>query len=446
MLRESERLPAAMETMPVSTALTDEHKAQDQARPKVPHFLGAERALLERFLPGLDASLKAIPLGVLEGRENPSIRMLKDARGPRLLIPKKYGGLGARCCGGGAGPAGDRQPGSLAGDRLHDAQFLGLHPGRVGRLRRGVRRAPPVRPGRELDVPGLRFRRGPLRGQAPRDDHAGPAGARRRLAAERPEAALHPDLLHGLPDLRRERGDRGRGPTACRRPGPRRLAGDRAPAVLEEPRPRGAESDEVILNDVHVPDDFVFVVEGSDALDPVEVTGYIWLQLALSSTYLGIVSGLVERLLESGKGTPEERGGVVAQVEAQAAAVDGIAYAFDAGEDRERLLARALTVRFALQEAIESVAMRCAELLGGMAFIGGSDVAYLLCASRGPRLPPPRPPPRQPRPRRIRSRRGARRLLIHPRTGRDRPNPRRRPGPDGLRPPAHDTDPSIEES
>jgi alkylation response protein AidB-like acyl-CoA dehydrogenase len=151
----------------------------------------------------------------------------------------------------------------------------------------------------------------------------------------------------------------------------------------------GAESDEVILNDVHVPDDFVFVVEGSDALDPVEVTGYIWLQLALSSTYLGIVSGLVERLLESGKGTPEERGGVVARVEAQAAAVDGIAYAFDAREDRERLLARVLAVRFALQGAIESVAMQCAELLGGMAFIGGSDVAYLLCASRALAFHPP---------------------------------------------------------
>ena len=166
--------------------------------------------------------------------------------------------------------------------------------------------------------------------QAPRDDHAGPAGARRRMAAEGPEAALHPDLLHGLPDLRRERGDRGRG---------RRRAVGLVPADSPGIRRRpfwkshvlaGAESDEVILEDVHVPDDFVFVVEGSDALDPVEVTGYIWLQLALSSTYLGIVSGLVERLLESGKGTPEERGGAVARVEAQAAAVDGIAYAFGA--------------------------------------------------------------------------------------------------------------------
>ena len=45
-------------------------------------------------MPGLDAALAALPLGVLEGRDNPSIRMLKEARGPGLLIPKKYGGLG----------------------------------------------------------------------------------------------------------------------------------------------------------------------------------------------------------------------------------------------------------------------------------------------------------------------------------------------------------------
>ncbi|MBV8314669.1 MAG: acyl-CoA/acyl-ACP dehydrogenase [Planctomycetaceae bacterium] len=151
----------------------------------------------------------------------------------------------------------------------------------------------------------------------------------------------------------------------------------------------GAESDEVILNDVHLPDDFVFVIEGSAQLDPVEVTGYIWLQLALASTYLGIVSGLVERLLESTKGTPEDRGGVLAQVEAQAAALDGIAYALDAREDREGLLARALATRFAVQATIETVAMRCAELLGGLAFIGGSEVSYLLCASRALAFHPP---------------------------------------------------------
>src|SRR3954463_16570160 len=80
---------------PVPTALKLEEPSEVQARPKSSQFLGTERELLEQFLPGFDAALKSIPLGVLEGPENPSIRMLKDARGPALLIPKKYGGLGA---------------------------------------------------------------------------------------------------------------------------------------------------------------------------------------------------------------------------------------------------------------------------------------------------------------------------------------------------------------
>src|SRR5258707_1374666 len=77
-------------------ALLDEPKVNVQAEPKVTNFLGTERALLERFMPGLDAELKAIPLAVLEGRENPSTRILKEAKGPGLLIPKKYGGLGVQ--------------------------------------------------------------------------------------------------------------------------------------------------------------------------------------------------------------------------------------------------------------------------------------------------------------------------------------------------------------
>jgi alkylation response protein AidB-like acyl-CoA dehydrogenase len=80
---------------------------------------------------------------------------------------------------------------------------------------------------------------------------------------------------------------------------------------------------------------------------------------------------------------------VVAQVESLSAMADGIAYALDAREDREPLLARALAMRFAAQGTIETVAMRCAELLGGLAFIGSSEVAYLLCAARALAFHPP---------------------------------------------------------
>jgi alkylation response protein AidB-like acyl-CoA dehydrogenase len=76
-------------------------------------------------------------------------------------------------------------------------------------------------------------------------------------------------------------------------------------------------------------------------------------------------------------------------VAAQASAIDGIAYSLDAREDREELLARALSTRLALQGTIEAVAMRSAELLGGLAFMGSADVAYLLCASRALAFHPP---------------------------------------------------------
>jgi alkylation response protein AidB-like acyl-CoA dehydrogenase len=80
---------------------------------------------------------------------------------------------------------------------------------------------------------------------------------------------------------------------------------------------------------------------------------------------------------------------MLAQIEAQAAAIDGIAYAMEAGEDREPLLARALAMRFTAQGVIESVAMRCAEMLGGMAFMESPDVAYLLAACRAMAFHPP---------------------------------------------------------
>jgi alkylation response protein AidB-like acyl-CoA dehydrogenase len=364
-------------------------RTEVRGRSRSSNFLSKERILLEHFMPGLDAALKEVPLGVLEGRDNPAIRMLKEARGPALLIPKKYGGLGASAVEGARtlraiasrAPSlgivctmhsfsvstlvewamfgeeyGEFLLSGLAGDSMYVAS--GFAEGRSG--------------ARPLEM-FMRARRAP--------------GGGWLLSGRKKPCTLtySMDFLSCGLSVETETGAR------CRAVG---LVPADSPGIERRPFWKshvlaGAESDEVILNDVHVPDDFVFIVEGASCLDPVEVTGYIWFQLALSSTYLGIVSGLVERLLESGKGTPEERGWVLAQVAAQASAIDGIAYSLDAREDREELLSRALSTRLALQATIEGVAMRSAELLGGLAFIGSDDVAYLLCASRALAFHPP---------------------------------------------------------
>jgi alkylation response protein AidB-like acyl-CoA dehydrogenase len=356
---------------------------------KSPNFLRDERALLERFMPGLDAALKAIPLDVLEGRGNPAIRMLKDAKGPGLLIPERYGGLGA------TSPEGVRVLRAVASRSPSLGVVCTMHNFSVSTLV-------------EWAMFGEEYGEIILTSLAENSLYLASGFAEGRSGAKPLEMTMRARrapgggwLISGRKKpctLTYSMDYLSCGLVAEAEPGVWRRAVGLVPADSPgiDRRPfwkshvlAGAESDEVTLTDVHVPDDFVFVPAADAVLDPVEVTGYVWLQLALTATYLGVVSNLVERLLASGKGTPEERGLVVAQVESVAAAADGIAYALDAGEDRDRLLARALAMRFAAQGTIESVAMRCAELLGGLAFIGSSEVAYLLCAARALAFHPP---------------------------------------------------------
>ena len=371
------------------TALQAEPKLQVQAQPKAANFLSTERALLERFMPGLDEALKAIPLGVLEGRENPSIGLLKESKGTGLLIPRRYGGLGATAVEGARTlrAIASRAPSlgivctmhNFSTSTLVEWAMFGEEYGELlltGLAENSMYVASGFAEGRSGSRPldmTMRARRA--------------AGGGWLLSGKKKPCTLtySMDFLSCGVSVEAEDGTRRRavGLVPADSPGIERRPFWKSHVLA------GAESDEVILTDVHVPDDFVFVIEGSDQLDPVEVTGYIWFQMALATTYLGIVSGLVERLLAAGKGTSEERGGIVAQVEAFSAAVDGIAYSLDAREDRNRLLARALSTRFALQGTIETVAMKCVELLGGLAFIGSSEVAYLLCAVRALAFHPP---------------------------------------------------------
>jgi alkylation response protein AidB-like acyl-CoA dehydrogenase len=370
-----------------------EMRAHRQTREQIPNFLKTERALLEQFLPGLDAALKEIPLNVLEGRENPSIKMLREARGPALLIPKQFGGLGA------SAPEGLRVMRAVASRSPSLGIAYTMHNFSVSTMVEWAMSGE-----QSAEELGAFI----LSSLAENSMYLASGFAEGRSGAKPLEMTMKarraPDggwlitgrkkpcsLTYSMDFLTCGVSAETTGGVWSRGIGlvPADSEGIERKPFWKSNVMGGAESDEIILTDVHVPEDFVFVPETSAVLDPVEVTGYIWLQLALTSNYLGAVSNLVLRLLESGKGAPEERGLVAAQIEAQAAAVDGLAYALQAGENRDRLLTQALSVRFTAQGIIETVAMRCAELLGGIAFIGSTEVAYLLCACRALAFHPP---------------------------------------------------------
>ena len=164
---------------------------------------------------------------------------------------------------------------------------------------------------------------------------------------------------------------------------------DRRP-FWENPVLGGAESDEVILTDVTIPEDFVFLADNNEALDPVELTGYVWLQMCLCASYLGVGSALIERVLQLGsKITSIERMAILTEIETAFTALERVAQGMASGEETERLLARIVSVRSAAMGALERSSMRCAELLGGIAFIKSPDVCYLMAATRGLAFHPP---------------------------------------------------------
>ena len=360
-----------------------------QPRPKTPRFLSSERDLLDRLMPGLDASLKAIPLDVLEGRGNPAIKIYKEARGPGLLIPKKYGGLGADAVEAARvlRAIGSRAPSLGIVCTMHNFSVSTLVEWAVFGEEYGELLLAGLAENSMFLASGFAEGRSGARPlEMTMQGRRAPDGGWLLTGRKKPCTLTYSmDFLTCGLSVETEDGVRKRavGLVPADSPGIERRPFWKSHVLA------GAESDEVILDDVYVPEDFVFIVGDSPDLDPIEVTGYTWFQLALASTYLGIASGLVERVLESGKGTSEERGFLLAQVEAYAAAIDGIAYGLNERKEREPLLARALATRIATQSAIETVAMKSAELLGGMAYFGSSEVAYLLAACRAMVFHPP---------------------------------------------------------
>ena len=150
-----------------------------------------------------------------------------------------------------------------------------------------------------------------------------------------------------------------------------------------------AESDQVTLTEVFVPEALIFYPQEGESMDPIQARGFVWFELLISASYLGAATNLAERVIARGRGSDEDRAGLAIELEAAAAALEQVAaFAATAG-DNDALLARALYARFATERAIERVVMSAAATLGGMSFIESPEIAYLLGATRALAFHPP---------------------------------------------------------
>lgn len=153
----------------------------------------------------------------------------------------------------------------------------------------------------------------------------------------------------------------------------------------------GAESDEVRLTDVFVPEPLMLRTRPDDPMIMLDLqnAGFTWFQMLITMVYVGAASALVERALAGGRGSVTDRAEMIVQLESSAALVEGAARAIRDGIDVDSAVGAVLTARFAALRGLRAASDLAAELLGGNAFLRDSEVAYLLSATRAIAFHPP---------------------------------------------------------
>ncbi|MEV4440690.1 acyl-CoA dehydrogenase family protein [Streptomyces sp. NPDC049577] len=350
-------------------------------------FLAADREVLERRLPGLDARLAGAGLARLERPDSPAVGWFRASGAAALFVPADHQGLGVGLREGIRlqRALASRAPSLAVATTMHHfsvASLIGwerLDAGLEWLLAEAVARnsmlvasgAAEGRPGAGILTPVMTARTVP--GGVILNGSKKPCSLSRSM-----------DLLFATVRLRRDDGER------C------------AVAVVPASSPglsvrpfwksevlAGAESDELVLEEVFVPERLV------TDLGPLGTTGeplrrsLVWFELLIAASYLGMAAALVERVVAAPRAGTGELARLAVGLEGASCALEGVAARSETEPDPAALLGPALAVRFAVQDAVVTVAGQAAEALGGGAFISGPDVAYLCAATRCLAFHPP---------------------------------------------------------
>lgn len=152
-----------------------------------------------------------------------------------------------------------------------------------------------------------------------------------------------------------------------------------------------AQSDELRLTDVFVPEELVIRTSADDPgrLDDLQTAGFIWFELLITAGYVGAASALAEMVFERGRGGAGDRAELGIRLESAVSLIEGMARAVRDGAVGDDAVAAVLVTRYAVQRALADVVDLASELLGGMAFISAPETAYLSAAVRPLAFHPP---------------------------------------------------------
>lgn len=168
--------------------------------------------------------------------------------------------------------------------------------------------------------------------------------------------------------------------------------GIRVESFWNSPILKASESDELVFDGVVVNEKMISYSGDKSELDHVQLSGFVWFELLLTSSYLGAAGRMLEMLIDAPRASDADLAFAASMLECSASALMGLATEFDASEDtaaRADLLGRILLTRYATQDAINAAVSRCSEALGGMRFISDPEISYLLAATKALAFHPP---------------------------------------------------------
>jgi alkylation response protein AidB-like acyl-CoA dehydrogenase len=349
-----------------------------------PRFLQRERTTLEKYLPGLDAKLEKLPLSAMEAPKSPALHLFREHGGPGLLVPNEYGGAGASALDVTRihRALGSRSPSLAIATNMHTCTVAAIPPcAATAELLQAIAQQnlylasgfADGRAGSSVLLPNLKAE--PVTGGWLLN------GSKKPCSLSESMDFLTASVLLPSPS--------GRGQELALATIPANAPGIQVKPFRDRWVLAGSETNEVVLNDVEVPNEYISYFGNAEELNAAISKAFLWFEVFVSACYLGAASNLVERVLTLKKGSASERMSLCIETEGSMAALEGIAQVLMSGCEDPEAVARFLYVRYSVQRAIERVTAHAAELLGGMAYLGSNDVASLYAACRALAFHPP---------------------------------------------------------
>lgn len=138
-----------------------------------------------------------------------------------------------------------------------------------------------------------------------------------------------------------------------------------------------AQTDEVIFQDVFVPNELMMVSDVEDPDGRNEKSGYVLFGLIITAGYVGAATRLALKLADRPDFTGADFVELFSPVEGVWRALRMIAERYDTGDRSDALFADLLWIRLGLRDQLQTSVARLVARVGGVAFATDPEIAYL---------------------------------------------------------------------